>query len=419
MILLALLGCERYPSPISAAPWQLLVADTGHGRAAAALRDDATPTGDVCLSDLLPDTCGGAGEDAGCLLFEVGHALDGGDDVFTFAFGQRGDANFPGGVAMVSLDGDGEPTVAWRTDLLTWPDDPARTAECAADTDTLRGCRLAMPHAHTWLPDGETLAVADTLNNRVAFLRPSPEGTTEVVALLAEDHPDNPSQWWPNALDLVEEDGRTLLLVTYKGSDPTVTGVPNAGRLMLWDVTDLQAPTLEWAWPTDGWLAAVHGGSVQDGPDGPLVVYAHARGDSEDPGEGDDGSVGVARWEDGAPPTYLGDLVLAEGDPLGFVRDVEVVDDGLLVTDSGCENQDADCGRPGRVITLALPTLDAPALGGGFSGDHADQAIVPTDVVGEVFTAPLSFPFEADLLAPEERGAFLSDRRPSCIASDE
>ena len=397
-MILLLLGCKPEPEPPAPEPVTelLLIADTGHGRLVLVDRNTAQLQGDLCVSAQLPEECQDPAEK--CLLFEVAHELVDDQDLLTVSYGKRATTGgIPGGV--VELGGD---TATVRVGVLRYPEDPDLDASCQADPTTDDRCRLTLPHVQVEM--GDNLVVADTLNNRVVFVDPD----NNAVAVIGREHPENPGARYPNAVQLVDD---THLLTTYKGGGGEYE---NGGRLILWDVTDPTDAHLVWAWP-EGFIAAPHAASVQTGPDGPLLLWAHAFGASADADNGDLGSVGVATWNGYEPPDYLGDVVLPEDDAFGFVRDVELVDGGtnLLVTDSGCENQEAECGREARVVTIGLPALDSE-LSGAWTSDHAGQAFVESELVGRPFAGILKFPFEADLVLDEAWGASFRDPERAC-----
>jgi hypothetical protein len=235
---------------------------------------------------------------------------------------------------------------------------------------------------------------------------------------------------YPNNVELHEHDGRTYLLVTYKGSDRAVSGNSELGRIMLWDVSDPAAPAQVWAYPPAGYLAASHGGVIRTVYGQEVLLYAHAYGASGDLDAPDDGSVGLALMSWDAPPTYLGDLVLPSTDPspLGFVRAVDVLDPGptdggatgtdratLLVTDSGCENQEGECNRPVGILEVALdPLPEPPGVTGAFSGDHADQRMIEVREATDPYRDSLKFPFQALPIPEAELAGVLTDGPGAC-----
>ncbi len=372
----------------------LLVADTGTGRARVYTQADGAPRGGPCLADLMPGRCGGGGKP--CLLFDTQHEAESDADVLTLTWGWHSSLGIPGQVSRLRFDVRGVQR-EWSFDALTFPADDPLAAECAEDAGTLKACQLVLPHATLTLDDG-TRVVADTGNNRVIFVRVGePDGgeahvSADVVGRI--DPPDNgASAWWPNALSRTPEG---LLVVSYKGADPAVTGYDNTGRILAFDVSEPSAPTLAWAFPPSGWLGAVHGAWVD--PEAGLLYYGHAYGMSDDVDAGDLGSVGVARLGlEG--PTYLADFVLPDGvAPFGFVREAEVTADGsVVITDSGCENTEVECSLPGRVLVSPPFALPEPTgLDGAWSPDHARQHVLPLEGVDERVTDTLAFPFETD-----------------------
>jgi hypothetical protein len=248
--------------------------------------------------------------------------------------------------------------------------------------------------------------IADTLNSRVLWLdQPGPGNSTRVLAKLDVGHPEWEGLRYPNNVQRLEIEGRDHLLTTFKSGDFPEVARDNTGRIVLWDIEDLEDIRRVWRYPEEGFLAAVHHGQVFDTPSGPLLVYAHSAGASEGFVGGLHGSVGLARFNGLEPPTYLADGLAdpLEVEPFGFLREAEILEDGaaLLVTDSGCENQSAACVSDGRVMSFRLPALEPSGTSGAFTATHETQTFVSLENFGHVFAWGMKFPFEADLLRGE------------------
>lgn len=357
----------------------VLVSETGNAR--GRLYGAEEPADLVDLTILAPKSC-----EEDCLLFEV-EPMEFDDACGFLVSWSLNDGDRSGSPGRVTAQRGAE--VAWE---LRVPDfsaaDPALAAACEAAPD--ERCYLNMVHSAEILPDGR-LAVADTLNSRVLILPPPHEGGSAVDAIIGAAHPDWGGWRYPNGVQVIEEDGRTLLLTTFKGSAEN-----NRGRIVLWDITDDADIRRLWQYPEQGFLAAVHNAAVHDLPQGPRLLYAHSLGASGDENTGTEGSIGLAAWNGAdAAPAYLADL-LAPG--LGFTREGDPDRDGatMLLTDSGCENQQADCTNPPRILTTDLPDPPAPGLGGGFSADHADQQFVDIGILAVEAEGDLKFPYGAD-----------------------
>lgn len=406
--LLLLLAC-RDPEPAAPElPGDLLVvSETSSGRLLFVDQQSGLYLGELCLSELLPDDCVYEAEtmDEQCLLFASEPSYEDGVSRWLITYQTRDSTvrYSPSGVA--SVRAGHPPALDWKIDEISfeaWL--PDYRAACVADPDnTEEECHLNAAHAALW--DRGLLLVADTTNSRALWLEPpvAQGEPAEVVAVLGLDHPD----WldWRNLnhIQLLEEDARTLLLTTFKSSWVD-NHTEDQGGLALWDVSDLDAIERVWVYPEDGYLAAVHHGMVQTTADGQtLLVYAHSLGASEDAETGLLGSVGLARYNGTTPPTYLADGVydqLPYHLPLGFVREVEIPHpyNWLLITDSGCENKQADCSFPGRVLAVSLPELE-PA---GTTGALGDQRFIDLAPLQGAYEKTLVYPYEADVLYAEQ-----------------
>lgn len=461
-------GCTPEEPADTAAPLSglLVLADTGNGRMLLVDPETRELVGEQCLEELFPDHCEDQSglDGSACLLFGMEPAP--GDTTAWEIVSGWYDADItgiPGGVTRF-VPGH-PPEIHWHVEQIVFHPDLPVAGACAeggsdtgatdtGESGTDPDCVLNMPHVATWNAsesqteaqagspsDPQTdsqLLVADTLNSRVVWLQELGEDGSEgepgvVVRLLNENtegwgdllYPNNVQvlsrDTFPDHAPFASDDGRTYLLVTYKSTADTEVADRNAGRIVLWDITSSSDPAVVWRYPEEGHLAAVHHGRVQAAGDALYLVYAHSLGAGDDFVEGEFGSVGLARFEGRSPPVYLADGLapLSAPPPLGFVREVEIVDgsatgdaadpdadpDGedstLLVTDSGCENQQDACFHSPRVIRFALPHLDPPGTGGAFSPDHEDQHFVELSLLSEPYDPGLRFPFEADWLDAE------------------
>lgn len=394
ILLLALLACREAEEPPHTLETVLAISETASGRELFVDWDEGTYVGELCLSELLPDQCAVSEltVEPPCLLFGAEPQPEG-SWLLSAAFRVNLDY-MPSAILGVRLD---QPTTPeWTVDGISFAGNFADYAPgCVEDPDAEIGdCHLSSAHGALW--DGEELLVADTVNSRALWLQvPDGGGTAEILRILGPDHAEWQSWRNLNHMQLLEEDGRTLLLTTFKSSLQESWTV-DLGRIVLWDITDRDAPSLVWAWPESGPLAAPHHAEVQTGPEGERwLVWAHSLGASEDPDNGVYGSLGFARWEGLSPPTYLGDGVLEDGeDPLGFVRDLRVNEEGeLLITDSGCENKSADCELPGRVLRGRVDPLE-PA---DESGAWGDQRLLEVETEDIAYDRQLTFPYTATL----------------------
>ena len=389
-------ACEQASWPTDTANGQIMIADTGGGRIVLVDRADGHEESSLCLSSLLPEDCSEIRADgaASCQVFGV--TPD--DDGLLISFANTAPERAVSGVLHYE---PASQTLTWRIDGLRFPmDHPLREA-CLTQGNDEPLCRLRMPHAAKWSPDGE-LIIADTLNDRVLLLRPPDAGTgvADVIATVDASSEGWETSRWPNNVQVLARSHEVYLLVTYKGSDSDETGNMHAGRIMLWEITDPGQPSRVWAYPDSGYLAAVHHATIHPTTDGGLLMlYAHSFGAS-DAFEGEIGSIGMAWASLDEQPVYLGDGITSTDEELGFVRSAELIDQDstLLVTDSGCERPNDDCLRTSRVMELHLSIPDAPGTSGAFSGDHAEQQFVVLPMSGHSLGEGLQYPFQAELI---------------------
>jgi hypothetical protein len=405
-------GLPAQPGPI------LMVSETATGKLHVLNADLGTVMGAICLTELHPDVCasGTHGLANPCLLFGVEHAVRDGGDVLTLAYTLR-DPELPyapGAVAQIVPQHPVEPD--WIMTALHFSAEiqDAERFSCevpeAVPKCHLYGAHVAVPH-----PDG-SLMIADTSNSRLLWVTPPAAGSGSeigtVTAVLSRRQADWGEEEYVNHVQHIVDGDSEWALLTFKGAAPSGPDSINTGRIVLWDVTDRSNPEHLWSYPTDGYLAAVHQGMVQDTPSGRLLIYAHSLGASNVNADGA-GSIGLATFNGSDPPTYLGDGVISGESTLGFIREVEWsgLADALLVTDSGCENAGDECARAGEVRTLTLPDWPEAGLTGGHSATHEQQVFYTMEEQPFSGPPPLALPYDGDLIPHADQGHPLSTGR--------
>lgn len=397
----------------------LMISETSSGRLLFVDGAHGAYVGRQCVSEMFPVQCPShpTNVDDQCLVFGVEHALetdaDETHDRLMVAFNMRAPELDYTPAGVVAFRPGRPPRVEWAFSDLSFEQVQGFTASCNAASKKLdKTCYLDGTHVAVTGPDGQTILVGDTSNSRVLWVRPPDSvgangfGTGEVLYVLDPTHPDWDGYRMVNHLQVIEQNGETWLLTTFKASESDSGHIRSEGRIVLWDITDPDDVHRLWAYPEEGVLAAVHSGRVIDVDGTELLVYAHSLGASESI-EGPNGSVGIARFNGADPPVYLGDGVLPDGvAPFGYVREVDGIDGGhkLLVTDSGCENSRADCGLPSQVVEVDTPDLDPPGTAGAFTGDHAEQVFFDLNPVKLEFERDPVFPYESHLLESDELG---------------
>jgi len=376
--------------------------------------------GSRCLSGLVPEECNGE-PGFSCMLFEVEFDVTEGPGVRLNYTHRNPEVN-------------GQPSSLIRTGL--GPDSPldfrinrlsfesflpnAYDGICSEEgVDDVR-CLLNMAHASSASPDGTLLVFADTRSGRIVIGEPDYDaGLLEVRAVLDDDHPDWGDMAWVNHVELFEENGYLYMLNSFKGGGSVAETKRNAGQIVLWDLSDLQAIQKVWTYPSEGYLAAPHKATRLEVQGQHLLLYAHSLGSADSFDGPQDGSVGLATFSTSAPPSYLGDWLLNPDDGhIGFLRDAELLSDGetLLMTDSGCESLNADCHDPGGVFTVDFPALpESPGLVGNFSSNHTAQKFYDLTLRRWDILPKLQFPYEADVVSREQLSPFLTaDHFGSC-----
>ena len=412
-----LLACRPTEEPVAGD--LLLLVETGRSQLTLLDRDQAEVRGTQCLHELAPDLCRPAKNSkiAECLPFGIDYLFDGQLETMQLTWARRDEdiqSGLPGYVT--GFEPGHPPQLIWEIEDLAYethlPD--YREGACLESDGWSAQCHLNMTHVTEPSPDGQTLVLADTLSSRVVWVLPG--DPPQVYAVLDSTHPEWDGFLYSNNVQLFEEDGRTWLLTTFKSGEFKDVADRNTGRIVLWDVTDPQEPTLEWAYPPEGFLAAVHHGRRVERGGESYLVYAHSLG-AADSFEGKNGAVGLAEFSlDG--PVYLGDGILPEGlEGFGFVREVELSPDTdtLYVVDSGCENPDIeDCERAGQLFEVAFPEWEPAGVSGAFDVGHTQQVFRELDMLADDWGVSFSYPFEVDVVLEADQGPILGGEFGAC-----
>ena len=85
-----------------------------------------------------------------------------------------------------------------------------------------------------------------------------------------------------------------------------------------------------------------------------------------------------------------------------------------MITDSGCEHAQDDCGRQGRVLLTELPELSASTLSGSADSSGAHQTYIDLKWTRSAFDAALKIPFDADRVGINNAGLTLRSGIGSC-----
>jgi hypothetical protein len=412
LLLLLACGKEKEPedtsgrSPDDPPPLEgplLLISETSTGT--LVIHDTSTDTrvGSQCLSELHPEDCATGTHNLAdpCLMFGVVPEVEDGQDVLTISYTLRNpDLSYaPGAVSRIRPGHP--PTVDWTISSLRFPEAllDQEGLDCPAGSETA-GCHLFGTHIAIPDPSGEVI-IADTSNSRVLWVRPLEDepGLGEVTAVLSTSHGSTEAALFVNHLQRIESGDAVWLLATYKGQKSGEMGEINAGRIVLWDITERDDPVHLWTYPGSGRLAAVHHGTMHQTPEGPRLLYAHSLGASAAADESL-GSIGIAEWSGASPPRYIGDGLLDVPESLGFVRSVAYTEliNALLVTDSGCENPEAPCERSAAIWRLSLPAETPSGLSGAWTSDHSQQRFFSLDAMPLHVPDKLELPFAAQLL---------------------
>jgi hypothetical protein len=169
---------------------------------------------------------------------------------------------------------------------------------------------------------------------------------------------------WIQAIERVEGDGRTWLLVSAVGPEQA-----EGCHLELWDITDPEALWQVWRYPAEGGLGVVDSPILRRYEGQWWLAYAHRR-------------VGLAVTDSlRVPPAYVADLAPAGGSgAFEFLTGVELTSDGVLYLSERIS---------GRVLEVALPEGLAPT---GASGVAPGGQVLVEVPAGEVVMEGLAFP---------------------------
>ncbi len=391
----------------------LMVTETATGR--LVLRDSSTEAlvGTQCLVEIHPEECARGTHDLSqpCLMFGVVPEVVDGESVLTISYTLRNPELSYAPGALARIRPGHPPQIDWIITDLDIPDAMAQREGLDCSDPDEAGCHLFGVHIAIPTPQGEVIA-ADTSNSRIVWVTPPDDGSQRgtVTAILSATHPKWGGAQFVNHVQQITSGDQTWLLATFKGQQDAAAGSINAGRIVLWDITDPRTATQLWTYPESGSLAAVHHGSMHQTSEGPVLIYAHSLGASEVSTDGE-GSIGVAQWNGDLPPTYLGDGVLRDESQLGFVRSAGWSEEGqgILITDSGCENAETACGRKSNIVLTEVPLLDAPGLSGAWSQDHNQQQFFDLERMPMYSPEDLDLPFSSTLVSLEGAGRPLQD----------
>jgi hypothetical protein len=363
--------------------------------------------GEQCLSTLVPEECDGQ-PGRTCMLFEAEfNATEGPGVQLNYTHRDPLVKGQPSRLIGVNLSAGA--AVSYGVDRLSFSQFLPELYDglCLEENvDDVR-CILNMAHASAESPDGSILVFADTRSARVVLGEPDySTGVLEVRAVLDSTHSDWENLAWVNHVEIFEEGERLYMLNTFKGGGTGVDTQRNAGRIVLWDLTELTAIQKVWGYPAEGYLAAPHKATRLKVNGQELMVYAHSLGAADSFDGPHRGSLALATFSTSVPPAYLGDWVLPEEDgTIGFLRDAELLSDGetVLMTDSGCESLNSECRDPGTVFTVEFPLVPEPTgLAGHFSRSHSAQEFRELTLLRADLLPEIHFPYEADVVPSSE-----------------
>jgi len=212
--------------------------------------------------------------------------------------------------------------------------------------------------------------VVEASGGRLVWVDPA---SGEELATVDENHPGWDGFHTPNGLHAFEADGHSYALMSSRTSADSPLAAD--GRLVLWDITSLDAVEAVWTYPETGTLGMPHAPVMRPWREGWLLAYAHTEGDH------DSGTAGFA-WtaEVTVLPDYLGDGRLPDTlGSLDAMRGLEVDADGRVFMAESVELFRRGGGNEGRVTRATLPELTAPGLTGARADDGATQSFFTFD----------------------------------------
>lgn len=358
-------------------PWIALSACTGQApptepRPVATERPDS-PTGDTAQATPIDPDPGGP-----VLVIPVRQglrlmALDG-SVVWSRTWSQLvGGCGACGGEG-ASLDGDGM-LVSFTTGRSgPLPQGGIARLDASGELD-FRVDGFGFPHDAIRDPADDSIIVTETAAHQITWIDGTGASSKALQAASRESHP--PFGGLPNGADRFDHEGRSYLLLSHRRDG--AADLRGGGLLTLWDITEPGAVDFVWRFPEIGAVDTPHGPVFRIVDGVWWLLWAHTGGASSGAG----GTVGLAATDDPRiRPTYVADLEPgSDVGSLGFLRGVELTDDGaLLLTDTG----QIGGGPVGRVIEARWPDLAVPAEPRG--GHIGDQTFVDLGPASERLT---------------------------------
>ncbi len=402
------------------------------------------------LSEFHPERCGPGRT---CIIYGIEPSVDPetGQDRLMYTYkvsadSDSGSTNLGSRLEMVQI-GAAEVELLWSVsslDFLTnfagYDDICSSASACVSSKSAQsdRGCVMRGTHDVEILSegaDGIRLLIADTGSRpRVLMLTVDPAAPD--CAVVDDIIGDATTDEWrrfenTNDADRVEYNGEEVFLVNQKASNRDIEwGQTGMGKSTLWAKRDGQWTLLDEHPPQDAtsasYLNAPHNSDMVTVGDQSYVVLAHSNGNGThfeyqifDMETDHFGTIAVLKM-DGDEMVYLYDGLLDDEEPLNFVRDVDMMDDGtFLVTDSGCNyTVDDVCTHPSSIRHLAIELdVDPPAdavKDGRWTPDQRYMEVRPLVELDTLFSSPLScgltIPYETDFRWTDELGPGIQAR---------
>ena len=221
-------------------------------------------------------------------------------------------------------------------------------------------------------PFDGTIIIVEATSNQLTWVAGDGSSSTPVRTMTAASI--GVTETSPNSIEIIEDAGARFALVSWRG-----TRFGQDGRLALIEITDPDAPVLQWKFPVDGTLGQPHGARMVRYNGQWWITYAHAT--AIDKGEG---TVGLAVTSDPrVVPDYVADLM--PPDLMVFGRSVELAEDGLIIAaDSG---DIASAASTGKIYIGMMPELK---ITGASGAQGSGQVLVewPATVLNDEFHDP-------------------------------